>query len=111
LLNDLFKSTARKGREYSHWMDLTLTSHLDVANSEKYISKGLGFSCVRHHVHVRTKSQGVAVGLQLCGPTAKRWLPSQGPTGVGGHICGEVHCGGPATAPQDFLLSEAILPR
>ena len=43
---------------------------------KKYISLGLGFSCGRHHVHVRIKSQGVPVSQWLAEHSAKRRLPS-----------------------------------
>ena len=34
-----FKSTAQKGREYSHWIDLTLNSHFEAVISEIYRTK------------------------------------------------------------------------
>ena len=39
MFNDLFKSTAQKGREYSHWIDLTLNSHFEAVISEIYLTK------------------------------------------------------------------------
>ncbi len=36
MFNDFFKSTAQKGREYSHWIDLTLNSHFEAVISEIY---------------------------------------------------------------------------
>ena len=35
----LFKSTAQKNREYSHWIDLTLNSHFEAVISEIYLTK------------------------------------------------------------------------
>ena len=34
-----FKSTAQKGREYSHWIDLTLNSHFEAVISKIYLAK------------------------------------------------------------------------
>ena len=34
-----FKSAAQKGREYSHWIDLTLNSHFEAVISEIYLTK------------------------------------------------------------------------
>ena len=39
MFNDFFKSTAQKGREYSHWIDLTLNSHFEAVISEIYRTK------------------------------------------------------------------------
>ena len=39
MFNDFFKSTAQKVREYSHWIDLTLNSHLEAVISEIYRTK------------------------------------------------------------------------
>ena len=39
MFNDFFKSTAQKGREYSHWIDLTLNSHVEAVVSEIYRTK------------------------------------------------------------------------
>ena len=39
MLNMFFKSTAPKGREYSHWIDLTLNSHCEAVMSEIYRTK------------------------------------------------------------------------
>ena len=34
MINDFFKSTAQKGREYSHWIDLTLGIHFEAVIPE-----------------------------------------------------------------------------
>ena len=39
MFNDFLKSTAQKGREYSHWIDLTLNSHVEAVISEIYRTK------------------------------------------------------------------------
>ena len=39
MFNVFFKSTAQKGREYSHWIDLTLNSHFEAVISEIYRTK------------------------------------------------------------------------
>ena len=39
MFNDFFKSTAQKGREYSHWIDLALNSHFEAVISEIDLTK------------------------------------------------------------------------
>ena len=39
MVDDVFKSTAQKGQEYSHRIGLTLTSHLETVISEIYRTK------------------------------------------------------------------------
>ena len=39
ICTDVFKSRAQKGREYSHWIDLTLGIHFEAVISESYRTK------------------------------------------------------------------------
>ena len=66
IFDDFFKSTAEKDREYSHWIDVTLNSHIKGVVSEIYRTK------------VRCLSKSTLVGQQKIQKGTKAPKPNFG---------------------------------
>ena len=74
LSTDLLKSRAQKGREYSHWIDLTLNSHFGAVIPESYRTKVrcMSKSTFWGKKRCQKRSRGPAAPKPICWVKTKR---------------------------------------